>query len=119
MDNIKDFVLSMDGSRDNLFMAICLKEGKRHIGNIKIGPINWLNRFTDIRLLIGEKDCWGKGYASEAIGLVVDIAFNKLGLHKLWAGAYDANQGSVKSFIKNRFSIEGRSVKKLQQWFLL
>ena len=79
----------------------------KHIGNIKLGPINWIYRIADIGVLIGEKDCWGEGYATEAIALIKEYAFNVLGLHKLTAGSIGLNEGSVKAFQKNNFKIEG------------
>lgn len=85
---------------DNVFLAIVLKADDRHIGNIKLGPINWLHRFADVGLIIGEKDCWGKGYASQAIRLISDYAFKVLNLHRLTAGCYAANMGSAKAFLK-------------------
>ncbi len=107
MEGLRDYVTSKLGDRDNIFLAIVVKEGDRHIGNIKLGPINWVHRFADIGLMIGEKDCWGKGYATEAIRLVVDYAFRELNLHKLTAGCYDLNEGSVKAFKKVGFEVEG------------
>ena len=92
----------------NLFLAIVLKSNNRHIGNIKLGPIDNNHRLGDIGLIIGEKDCWGKGYATEAISLLVNYAFKQLGLHKLTAGCYANNEGSAKAFIKAGFTDEGR-----------
>ena len=106
-DALRDYVNQKIGDRDNVFLAIVLKEGERHIGNIKLGPINWIHRFADVGLLIGEKDCWSKGYATEAIRLVVDYAFGTLNLHKLTAGCYDVNTGSVRAFLKAGFTQEG------------
>jgi [ribosomal protein S5]-alanine N-acetyltransferase len=88
-------------------LAIILNDEDRHIGNIKIGPINQIHRFADIGLLIGERDCWGKGYATEALRLVTNYAFKTLNLHKLTAGCYDGNKGSEKAFIKAGFVVEG------------
>jgi RimJ/RimL family protein N-acetyltransferase len=107
MEKLREYVAGKLGDRDNVFLAIVLKESDQHIGNIKLGPINWIHRFGDVGILIGEKDCWGKGYATEAIRLVVDYAFQTLNLHKLTAGAYDANQGSVRAFLKAEFTQEG------------
>ncbi|MGE8720208.1 GNAT family N-acetyltransferase [Leptospira terpstrae] len=104
---ISDFVRSKQGSTNEFLWAICEKENNRHIGNIKLGPINWYHRFADISLFIGEKDCWFKGYSSESISLVVDFSFNTLNLHKVKAGAYAQNIGSIKSFEKNGFIREG------------
>ena len=53
------------------------------------------------------EDCWGNGYASEAISLLTDFAFDTLNLHKLTAGCYEQNMGSLKTFQKAGFEIEG------------
>ena len=105
--SLRNYVKNNSGNKDNLLLAIILKEENRHIGNIKLGPINWLHRFSDVGLLIGEKDCWGKGYATEAIKLISNHAFDHLNLHKLIAGSYDVNKGSIQAFKKAGFSIEG------------
>ena len=91
----------------NPWFAICLVEDGRHIGNIKLGPIQWLHRRADLSLFIGDKSCWGLGYASEAIGLVRDWAFRELDLQKLNAGIYAGNIGSRRAFEKNGFELEG------------
>ena len=90
-----------------------MKKKGQHIGNIKLGPINWIHRFGDISLLIGEKDCWVKGYASEAIALITSFAFNVLNLHKLRAGCYSNNLGSARAFEKVGYIREGLLKK---QW---
>jgi len=107
MEGLHEYVASKLGDRDNVFLAIVLKEGDRHIGNIKLGPINWIHRLADVGILIGEKACWGKGYATEAIRLVANYAFRMLNLHKLTAGCYELNQGSAKAFQKAGFVIDG------------
>ncbi|WDT80179.1 MAG: GNAT family protein [Candidatus Manganitrophus sp.] len=107
IENLRDYVAGKLGDRDNIFLAIVLKKEDRHIGNIKLGPIQWIHRLADIGLLIGEKDCWGKGYATEAIQLVSDYAFNVLNLHKVAAGCYGPNEGSARAFQKAGFVVEG------------
>jgi [ribosomal protein S5]-alanine N-acetyltransferase len=107
LETLRDFVGSKLGDRENPFFAIILKEGDRHIGNIKLGPINNIHRFADIGIIIGEKDCWGKGYGLEAIRLIVKYAFDTLNLHKLTAGCYEPNAPSMKAFIKAGFTQEG------------
>lgn len=105
--SLLEYVKSFQGNKDSIFLAIVLKENDTHIGNIKIGPINWIHRLADIGIIIGEKDCWGKGYASEAISLLTDFAFNTLNLHKVTAACYEQNVGSLEAFQKAGFEIEG------------
>lgn len=107
MDNIAQFVNKMDGNVDEPFFAICLLEEKTHIGNIKIGPINWHHRNADISLFIGEKKLWGNGYGTEAIRLVTKFAFETLNLNKLKASCYAHNIGSAKAFENCGYKQEG------------
>jgi RimJ/RimL family protein N-acetyltransferase len=107
LDNIADFVKRMDAKENEPFMAICLKENDLHIGNIKLGPINWHHRNADISLFIGDKNYWGKGLATEAIQVVTDYAFHMLNLNKIKAGCHATNLGSMKAFEKCGYLQEG------------
>lgn len=100
LNNIADFVKRMEAKEDEPFFAICSSENDLHIGNIKLGPINWHHRNADISLFIGDKDYWGKGYATEAIQVITDYGFNLLNLNKFKAGCYAENMGSAKAFEK-------------------
>jgi RimJ/RimL family protein N-acetyltransferase len=106
-ESLKEYVRKLRGDRDNLFLAIVLRDGEQHIGNIKLGPINWIHRTADIGLLIGEKTCWGQGYATEAIRCIAAHAFEVLNLHKLTASCYHTNGGSARAFLKAGFAQEG------------
>lgn len=114
-DNLTEFVKRNYEDQDTLFFAIIWKKQKQHVGNIKLGPINRQHAFADIGLVIGDIDFWGMGVATEAISMLVDYALTELGLHKLTAGAYEPNIGSVKAFKKAGFTVEG--VKKSQYLF--
>ncbi len=107
LEQIADFVASKDGKVDEPFLAICLRESDEHIGNIKLGPINWRHRYADVSLFIGEKAHWGRGYATEAIALITRFAMQTLALNKLRASCYEENQGSAKAFEKCGWRQEG------------
>ncbi|MCG8637441.1 MAG: GNAT family N-acetyltransferase [Desulfobacterales bacterium] len=113
-ESLVDYVKSMEGNSGQFFMAICLKEGRSHVGNIKIGPVSWIHRTADIGILIGEESVWGRGVGTEAIELAAEFAFNTLNLNKLTAGCYEVNQGSFKAFSKAGFVKEGQL---REQWF--
>ena len=55
-----------------------------------------MHRFADIGIIIGDDAYWGRGFASEAIKLVISYAFDRLKLHKLTAGCYATNAGATK-----------------------
>ena len=106
-EDILAYVERFSAKLDEPFFAMCLKETNQHIGNIKLGPINWYHRTADVSLIIGEKSCWGKGYAAEAINLITKFAFINIGLNKLKAGVYAENIGSIKACEKAGYEREG------------
>lgn len=107
INDIKEYIKKMADDENIIFLAIIRKDINKHIGNIKLGPIHWNHRLGDIGIMIGDKTSWGKGYASEAIGLLTNFAFNTLNLHKVTAGAYKNNIGSGKAFQNAGFYEEG------------
>ena len=108
LEGLRFYIESIRHSSANVFMAIVLKASPRHIGNIKLGPIDYRHRIGDVGFIIGEKDCWGKGYVTEAIRLMTDYAFSGLNLHKVTAGCYATNSGSARALMKAGFVEEGR-----------
>jgi ribosomal-protein-alanine N-acetyltransferase len=107
IENIRDYVALLQNDQNNFLFGIFIKTNHQHIGNIKLGPINQIHRFAEIGLMIGDKNCWGMGYATEAIKTIVGYAFSTLNLNKLIAGCYQTNIGSTKAFEKAGFVIEG------------
>lgn len=57
---------------------------------------------------IGEKDCWGKGFGTEAVRLMCGYGFGKMRLHRigLWVAA--PNAAAVHLYQKLGFIREGR-----------
>ena len=106
LKDIKDFVIKKNKSKSEFLYGIFLKKNKSHIGNIKLGPINFIHKFAEISYFIGEKELWSKGYAAKAIREIIKIARKKK-LKKLKAGFYEKNFGSKKVLEKNGFIKEG------------
>ena len=84
-----------------------------HIGNIKIGPINFYNRNTQISYIVGNKNFWGTGIATSVISYIVNYCFESLDLHKVSALTYSNNIASQKVLIKNNFIKEAIIKKQL------
>ena len=105
--DIREYIKSYSNSKDGMILGIFLKKSSRHIGNITLHLIDWRNRNAEIGILIGDKKSRGKGYATEAISLVADHAFNKLNLRKLYTGMVKGNEASKRAFEKIGFKVEG------------
>ena len=105
--SLKKFVEMINESNNSILFGIFLKKTNSHIGNIKL-EINFQHKRGEIGLLIGEKSCWGKGFASKAINLISDYAFKDFELLKLTAGSYEDNEGSIKAFLNAGFEVEAK-----------
>ena len=77
----------------------------KHIGNLKIGPIQHRHALSDLVTVIGDPEYWGKGHATEAIRQGVKLAW-QMGLRKLSAGICSGNTGSIKAYTGAGFTIE-------------
>jgi RimJ/RimL family protein N-acetyltransferase len=104
---VVSFVTEQSRNPDSFLFRIALAADDRHIGNIKLGPLNRHHASAQLSLLIGERDMHGKGYATEAITAVTDWGFESCGLKRIEAGCYQDNLGSLRAFLKAGYSVEG------------
>lgn len=58
-----------------------------HVGNIKYGPIDPVNKRSDIAIMLGEKRAWGQGYGTEAVYLLSRWLFEFEGVERVDAGS--------------------------------
>lgn len=70
--------------------------------------ISQMNRVGELGIVIGEKDCWGKGYGTEALKLLIEYGFNTFDLHRIELITYGFNERAFKSYLKVGFREEGR-----------
>ena len=106
-DTMKQWLEKYENSTTNLAFALVHKSTDRHIGNIALTDINWIHRTAVISLLIGVKEFWGKGYGTESQSLIIDYAFNRLGVRKMHSNPIVSNIPSVKIAEKLGFQLEG------------
>lgn len=98
---------------DGIRFAIIVR-GDEYIGTITLHRVDWIIRRAEIGYLIGNKKFWGKGVTSEAINIVTDYAFNRLGLNKIVAKTVEGNIGSEKVLEKNGYRKYG--VEPQEYW---
>ncbi|WP_396146325.1 GNAT family N-acetyltransferase [Flavobacterium sp.] len=106
MEMLKDFIENQIKNKVAIW-AITLKSSGKHIGNIKIDPINFKHGFGEYGILMGEKNEWGKGYAKEASIGVIDYFFNEINLRKITLGVVRQNTQAVALYEKLGFVTEG------------
>jgi len=92
--------------KETYFWAIHLKSSKKHIGNIKIDPINSKANSGEYGILMGDKINWGKGYAKEASNTIINYCFEELKLSKITLGVIEDNINAVMLYKKMGFVID-------------
>jgi len=90
-----DYILEIRQSTASLTLAIVVREGHRHIGNIALQSIHLINRNAEFAVLIGDKAGWGKGYGLEAGRLICRHGFDALNLHRIYCGTFADNVGMI------------------------
>jgi RimJ/RimL family protein N-acetyltransferase len=91
-------------SHDDFTWAIH-EESDHHIGFIGLHGINWRNRSATGGLIIGDRSAWGRGYATEAVGVRTKFAFAQLGLHRI--NGHTFNPAMKRVFEKSGYKHEG------------
>ena len=100
------------------FLAINDSESEAFIGTAKINFLHqsgYINKVADIGIMIGNKNFWGKGLATETLRAVSRFAFDNLKARKLTAGGISNNEAVVKAFLRIGYKIDGR----LRQQFIV
>src|SRR3989442_6197713 len=95
----QEFLKKIGESKDDVWWMIDAQE--KAIGATGIHRINWLDANGMNGIMIGEEDCWGKGYATEAMRLRTRYAFRELNLHKLMTEVDTENVASRQALERN------------------
>ncbi|HHV65511.1 MAG TPA: GNAT family N-acetyltransferase [Peptococcaceae bacterium] len=78
------------------------------IGSIGFDQVNIPARSARIFIGIGAKDCWGKGYGSEALTLFINYLFRQWNFRRLTAETWVKNTRAIACYQKVGFTIEGK-----------
>jgi RimJ/RimL family protein N-acetyltransferase len=63
------------------------------------------------RIVIGEKDVWGRGYGTEATRLVAEQAFDSMGLTEIRLEVFNHNQRAIAAYSNVGFEVSGEHVE--------
>jgi RimJ/RimL family protein N-acetyltransferase len=115
MHDLEKFYEAVTGSRSEVIFAIADRKSDRHIGNVKLGPINWVHRHATFGIMIGEKGFWARGIGQEATRLAVEYAFERLNLNRVTLGVFAEHESAVRCYEDVGFRVEGRARQDLFQ----
>lgn len=106
-DEIERFFNARILGVESLALAIHVRESGRLIGSCAFSQIDGDNGSAVYHITIGERDAWNQGYGTEATDLMLGLAFDRLGLHRVTLTVFSFNERAVASYRKSGFVLEG------------
>jgi len=103
LEKSKKFISSINESDNDVLLGIFLTDGKRHIGNVALHGIDFINRNACLGIAIGEKEYRGRGIGREAAGLILEYAFTALNLNMVYLNVFSDNLRAIASYEKSGF----------------
>lgn len=100
---LREYIAKKNAQSDALFFGIFLKENGKHIGSVKLEPIELPKKRATIAVMIGDKTQWGKGYAGEAMKILMDWCFDTLGCEEVNLGVVAKNTAAIRAYEKLGF----------------
>lgn len=108
MERMQSYYKRATANNDILLLGIYDNSTAKHIGNITLQDINWINQTAFIAYMLGDKSFAGKGVTTDAAIMTMYYGFNKLNLERIWGGVVADHKGSARVCEKIGLKIEGR-----------
>jgi RimJ/RimL family protein N-acetyltransferase len=96
-------------SPETVAYAIDIRATRRLIGLTTFSNLDPDNGTVLFHISIGEADAWGRGYGTEATRLMLRLAFEGMGLHRVSLSVFSFNERAMRSYRKAGFRLEGRA----------
>jgi RimJ/RimL family protein N-acetyltransferase len=93
-------------SRDDDAVAFVVTDDETRVGVVELQPIDWEKGVAEVAIWI-DAARQGQGYATEALQITVDYAFDQLRLHKVRTEVFDFNEASRLLMDRVGFKREG------------
>ncbi|HEU4327396.1 MAG TPA: GNAT family protein [Roseiflexaceae bacterium] len=87
---------------------VIYEESGRPIGETGFTQLDFFHRTAEFGILIGETECWGKGYGTEATRRMLAYGFAQLRLHSVWLRVSSANGRGLAAYRRAGFREAGR-----------
>jgi diamine N-acetyltransferase len=100
---------------DDVLFTVHERGANQPIGVTLLRKIDPARGTAMLTLWIGEKECWGQGFGTEATLLMLDYGFTALGLHNIMLQVADCNSRGVRAYRRAGFREIGR---RRQAWRL-
>jgi len=104
----REFYDSCKPNDDRLVLSIVDIASERHIGVCNLSGINWVHRYCDMAIVIGDRDYRKGPHLLEAVSLLLRTAFMRLNLRVVKSSFAASNEASGALHSVFRFQEVGR-----------
>ncbi len=94
-------------SEEHVVFVVVDSATEKPLGLVGLYDMDMVVRKAEMRIIIGEKEYWGKGVGTEAVELITYYGFDRLQLNKVYLGVMEENIKAVKAYEKAGFAHEG------------
>lgn len=98
------FDLINSSSSSDLWFAVYVSDPSldesKYIGNVHLGPIDWISRVCEFGRLIGSTEFRGLGLGTKLTHMTLDYCFNVLNMNRVKAGCLAVNTAAHRSNLK-------------------
>ena len=93
---------------DDISFAVCRRDDDACIGMVDLFEVDYVNRTAETGAWLLEAGLRGQGYGPEAKHLLLEYAFDRLGLHALRSWVFELNTRSAAAVQRQGYRLAGR-----------
>jgi RimJ/RimL family protein N-acetyltransferase len=106
-DMLREWLSTRQDHDDRADFAIIALDADRVIGEVVLNELDTDDESCNFRIGLTGPDVYGRGYGTEATSLVLDYAFDTVGLHRVELEVYSHNPRGRRAYEKAGFVREG------------
>ncbi len=101
-----------ESDRHNQRYAIVVLSDGELIGDIELDHITWRSGDAELRIRIGERNRWDRGYGTDAVNTLLTHAFLHMNLTRVYLRVFGAHHRAIRCYEKAGFRKEGRLMRR-------
>ncbi len=117
LGELEDWFGALGRRPDERAFAIFARGGA-HIGNVYLRDIDPRRRRASVGIVLGERGYWGRGLGREALGLLLDFAFRRMGLRRISLEVLRTNARAFRAYRGLGFQVKGMHREEVFPGFL-
>lgn len=106
-EDIERWINFHNNNPEEVLLVVEEKTKGKLIGHVGLYKIDNVAKKTEFGILLADDESRGRGYGTKATKLMVDYAFQTMGMHKVTAEVLSENAPSIAMFKKCGFSVDG------------